>query len=180
VDKIILSAFILLYTSCSLDYSDANIIEDLAEEIPNTIIFQYESVEIQDGSPVLQIKADKAEVYNSREITLLTDVLFFNYKDNKIDNRGASDLAELNMKTGNAQLLGSILIESLEDEKSLSASSLAWVENEKRLSSSKDDSVTIIDSDGSNLSGLGFSADIKRKTILFDGKTKGKYTTDEN
>jgi len=165
---------------CSLDYSDSDIVESLSEEIPNTIIYKYETVEIQNGSPILQILADKAEVYDSKEKTYLTNVDFYNYKDGDVNNYGSSDFAILNMKSGDAELTGLIEIESVEDETSLKAKSLYWNDEDKMLTSNREDSVTVKDEDGSILSGSGFSADIKRKTILFEGKTEGEYITDEN
>ena len=153
-----------LSLSCSLDYSDAGIVETLSEEIPNTIIYKYKTVEIQNGSPILQIEADKAEVYDSKEETYLLNVNFYNYKDDKINNHGSTDFAVLKMKSGDAVLTGSIEIESIEDETSLRAESLSWKDDEKILSSEPKDKVTVRDEDGSVLSGLGFSADIKSKT----------------
>jgi LPS export ABC transporter protein LptC len=163
-----------------MDYSGSNIIQDISEEIPNTIIYKYKTVEVQNGKQVLEIKADLAEVYNSKEETYLKNVEFYNYKDNEVNNQGKSNSAILNMKSGNAQLNGSIVIESIKDETSLKAESLNWIDEKKILSSNYDDSVLVKESDGSILQGQGFSADIKRKTILFEGKTEGKYITDEN
>ena len=165
---------------CSLDYSDSDIIESLSEEIPYTIIYKYETTEIQNGSPILQIKADKAEVYDSKEETHLTNVDFYNYKDGDVNNHGSSEIAILNMKSGDAELTGSIEIESIEDETALKAKSLYWNDEEKLLTSNPEDNVTVKDEEGSTLSGSGFSADIKRKTIQFEGKTEGEYITDEN
>lgn len=180
MNKFFFIGLILSISSCTLDYSTANIIENLSDEIPNTIISRYETIEIKNGSPLLQILAEKAEVYNSQEKTFLTNVEFYNYKENEINNQGISTYAVLNMKTGDAQLNGSIIIKSVEDEKSLIAKSLSWKDEEKTLSSSIQDSVTVTDGNGSTLKGQGFSADIRRKSILFQGRTVGEYTTDEN
>jgi len=180
MEKIFIIVIVILLSACTLDYSDADLIQDLSEEIPNTIIYRYKTVEVQNGNPVLQIQADKAEIYNSKEQTFLTNVEFFNYKDEEISNHGISDSAVMNMKTGDAQLSGSIKIESLEDETYLKAESLSWIDDEKILSSNDEDYVTVKDGEGSLLKGQGFSADIKRKSIIFDGKTQGEYISDEN
>jgi LPS export ABC transporter protein LptC len=170
---------VVFFTACSLDYSDADLAEKLSEEIPNTVIYKYETVEIQNGSPILQIKAEKAEVYNSKEETYLTDVDFYNYKNDEINTRGRSDYAVLHMKSGDAEMTGSIEIRSEEDESSLEAESLSWIDKEKNLSSFQEDNVTVIDKDGSELNGHGFSADIRRKTILFENEIKGEFISDE-
>jgi len=177
--KLFFIIVIVSLASCSLDYSDSDLVEKLSEEIPNTIIYQYETVEIQNGSPLLQIKAEIAEVYNSKEKTYLTGVDFYNYKDDEINTRGRSDYAVLHMKSGDAELTGSIEIKSEEDDSSLEAASLTWIDSEKNLTSKPDDSVTVIDKEGSELEGRGFSADIKRKTILFENEIKGEFISDE-
>lgn len=171
----------LIFTGCSLDYSDSNMAEKLSENIPNTIIYKYETIEIQKGSPVMQIKAQKAEVYNSKEETYLTDVEFNNYKDNKITTSGKSTHAVLHMKSGDAEINGSIEIISNEDESFLKAESLLWRDRDKTLSSNLQDSVTVVDKNGSKLDGFGFSAEIKRKTIFFKNEIKGEFiSNDEN
>lgn len=180
MNKVFIFAYIILLTACTLDYSDADIVENLSDEIPNTIIYKYETVEIQNGSPILKITADKAEVYDNKEETYLNNVDFYNFKEDEINNHGSSEYAVLKMKSGDAQLSGSILIESLEDETFLKAETLFWIDSEKRLSSNDEDYVTVKDEDGSQLSGKGFSADIKKKSIFFEGNTEGKYNSDEN
>ena len=180
MNRFLLLCFITSISSCTLDYSGSNLIQDLSEEIPNTVIYKYKTVEVQNGKPVLEIKADIAEVYNSKEVTYLKNVEFYNYKDKEVNNHGKSNSAILNMKSGDAQLSGAIVIESIKDETYLEAETLNWIDDEKILSSSHDDSVLVRDSDGSSLQGKGFSADIKRKSILFEGRTEGVYTTDED
>lgn len=170
---------VIIISSCTLDYSDTEIVETLSDEIPNTIIYKYETVEFQNGSPSLEIKADKAEVYNSKEKTYLTKVEFYNYKDDLINNRGKSDSAILNMKSGDAELTGSIEVKSEEDHSSLKAESLIWVDKNKNLASNPEDLVTVTDKKGSELKGRGFSADIKRKTILFEKEIEGEFISNE-
>ncbi|MBI9099011.1 MAG: LPS export ABC transporter periplasmic protein LptC [Spirochaetaceae bacterium] len=162
-----------------MDYSEADLVQNLSEEIPNTIIFKYETVEIQNGSPAMQIKADKAEVYDSKEETHLSQVDFYNYEDGEINNHGRSNSAVLYMKSGDAQLTGSIKIESTEDNSSLRAESIYWIDEKKILSSDPEDTVLVRDKEGSELTGQGFSADIKRKTITFDSKIKGVFISNE-
>ncbi len=171
--------FAVVISACTLDYSDANLVDTLSEEIPNTIIYKYETVEVQNGSPALQIEADKAEVYNGKEQTHLTNVAFSNFIDEEINNQGRSDFAILNMKSGDAEMTGSIRITSKTDNSSLSAESLSWIDDEKKLSSKPQETVIVIDKEGSQIHGSGFSADIKRKTILFENEIEGEFISDE-
>lgn len=168
----------LLIFSCTLDYSDADLTEELSEETPDMIIFDYESVDIRDGSPILKITAAEAEFYNSREETLLTNVEFNNYEDDEVSTRGVTEKAVLHMKTGDASLTGQIVIESVDDDSSLTAESLYWVDSDKTLTSSSGDKVTVIDEDGSTLEGRGFSADIKRSSIHFEGEIEGEFISE--
>lgn len=169
----------LLIFSCSLDYSEADLTEELSEETPDMIIYQYESVDIRDGSPVLKITAEEAEFYNSREETLLSNVEFNNYEDDEISTRGETERAVLHMKSGDASLSGTIVIESVDDDSSLEAETLYWVDSEKTLTSEKTDTVTVVDKEGSTLKGHGFSADIKKSSINFDGEIEGEFVSED-
>lgn len=165
--------------SCSLDYSDAGLADTLAEEIPNMEIFGYNSIEIHNGSPTLKITAGEASFFNSREETRLKDVEFFNYHDGDISSHGRTDWAVLNMKTSDASLQGSILVESAENDSSIQAETLQWTEGDKTLSSGRNDSVTVRDKKGSRLSGSGFSADVKHNTILFEKEISGEIVSED-
>ncbi len=171
---------IIFLGSCSLDYSDAELLENLSENTPNTIIYNYESVEIKQGSPVLIIKADKAEMFNSIEETHLQKVDFSYFDNNEISNRGSSDNTILNMKSANAQLKGSIKIESIKEKSSLQAESLSWIDEEQLISSNIDDKVIVTDKKGSKIAGQGFSADLRRKSFFFKKKAEGQYQSNEN
>jgi len=161
--------------SCSLDYSGAGLSDSLSEEIPDMIIEDYESVEVRDGSPALRIEAGRALFYNKKEETHLSDVNFYNYDDQEVAAHGQTSKAILNMKSGDASMSGGILIESTEDESKLKAETLDWIDEEKLLSSNRIDKVYVTDKDGSRLEGSGFSADIKRKSISFEGDVTGEF-----
>ncbi len=180
MNKVLYIILISFFTGCSLNYDDAILSESLSEDIPNTILYQYESVEIKNASPILRIIAEKAEVYESKEETRLSNVDFFNFKDSEVNNYGSADFAILNMKSKDANLKGSIEIESIEEESFLKAETLLWNDSEKLLSSEQDDYVIVKDKKNSTIRGRGFSADLKRKSIIFSGKTEGEYISDEN
>lgn len=169
--------FLLLSFSCTLDYSDAGLSDSLSEEIPDIIIEDYESVEVRNGSPALKIEAGKALFFNKKEETHLTDVDFYNYDDRKVSTHGRTSSAILNMKSGDASMSGGILIESAEDDSRLETETLYWIDEEKLLSSDREDRVIVIDKEGSKLEGLGFSADIKRKSINFEGEVSGEFNS---
>lgn len=168
--------FLLLIfpASCSLDYTNANLAETLSSETPDIVIYGYSSVDINDGSPSLKIQASEARIYNSKEETILQNVEFFNYRNNSLSTQGQAKKASINMKNEDADLEGSILVESAEDDSFIKAESLHWVDKQKKLTSDANDVVTIQDKDGSRLSGAGFSADIRRNTILFNRGISGE------
>jgi LPS export ABC transporter protein LptC len=171
--------FSILSITCSLDYSEADLSESFSEDIPDIIIEGYEAVEIRKNSPSLKIEAGKALFYNQKEETHLSDVDFYNYKDNEITSHGRTENAILKMKSGDANMSGGILIESAEDESRLTAESLNWKDQEKTLTSGLDEKVQVIDKDGSTLEGKGFSADIKSKSIIFEGEISGAFISEQ-
>lgn len=180
MDKFYVITVLVLLSACTIDYEGDKIVESLSDEIPNTIIYMYETVQIQDGAPVLQISADKAEVYDNKEETHFTRIDFYNFDDGEIDNHGSSNRAVLQIESGDARFDGAIVIESKKNNSFVKAESLSWLDSDKILYSDKEDFVTVVDEDGSQLAGSGFKADVKKKTILFHGKTTGAYNSNEN
>lgn len=178
VKKLSAPLLLLFLFSCTLDYSEADLTEELSEDIPDMVISDYESVEVRNGSPVLKITAGDASFYNKKEETHLSDVEFYNYDDDEITNHGKTDKAVLHMVSGDATMTGSILIESTEDDSSLEAESLQWIDNEKKLSSQSDHAVSVKDKDGSRMEGRGFSADIRRNSIVFEGEIDGEFISE--
>lgn len=165
----------IISISCSLDYSEADLSDSFSQEIPDIIIEGYETVEVHKNEPSLRITAGKALFYNQKEETHLSNVDFYNYRDNEISTHGRTDKAIMHMKSGDANMSGGILIESVEDESRLKASTLNWTDEEKTLTSGKDEEVTVIDKKGSSLRGKGFSANIKSKSIDFEGEISGEF-----
>ncbi|MBN2659237.1 MAG: LPS export ABC transporter periplasmic protein LptC [Spirochaetales bacterium] len=164
--------------SCSLDYSDAGLADTLSEEVPDIIIENYESVEVRNGSPALKIEAEEALFFNTKEETHLSGVDFYNYEDRKVSTHGKTSTAILDMKSGDASMSGGILIESEEDSSRLEAQSLNWIDDDRLLSSGRGEVVSVRDQDGSRLEGSGFSADIKRKEIIFEGEVSGEFISE--
>ena len=45
----------LLLAGCSIDYDEAMIADDLAEDIPDTILYDFTQVEVKEGKPLYRI-----------------------------------------------------------------------------------------------------------------------------
>jgi len=84
------------------------------------------------------------------------------------------------MESKDAELKGSIIVESIEENSSLKTESLFWNDSLQLLSSNSGDTVSIKDNNGSLINGKGFSADLKRKSFFFKENVEGEYVSDEN
>jgi hypothetical protein len=79
-----------------------------------------------------------------------------------------------------AEVTGNILIRAAEEKASLSAESLSWLKEGRRLSSGPGQSVRLAKEDGSFLEGRGFQADFRRRRLEFAQGASGGYVEGED
>lgn len=153
-------------SACSLDY-DSSVSESLDASIPTSRLYNVKRVQIQNGAPKVTFVAEEAVVWEEREETELFNFIFNEYGDQKdIITRGEAEYL-LIADTNDAVVEGQISGYSVRNEASLEADNLKWVD-EKRLLSSRDDSLVSIEMDnGSLLEGRGFQADLYTNTTTF-------------
>ena len=65
--------------SCSIDYSDAQIAEEMGENTPNSIIENFSYTSVDNGDILFRVYAEKAEDYSKKKETILNKVIFQEY-----------------------------------------------------------------------------------------------------
>ena len=170
----------ILLTGCSIDYDEAMIAEDLAEDIPDTILYDFTQVEVKEGKPLYRIQAEKAESFEKQYISNLTSVLFQEFdEEGEIITMGWADRVTYFTNTEDAEMEGNLAFHSKREEGSVSGEYLYW-ENETKILKSKTEYTVELEKDsGSNITGTGFEADFTTEHIIFTGKTEGERHTVE-
>jgi len=77
--KILLAAVAAAAVSgCSLDYGAA-LADDLAEDIPDTVVFDFAHTVVENGSPRFRLEADRGESFQAKKMMKLTGIRFTEY-----------------------------------------------------------------------------------------------------
>lgn len=174
-------ALAAIAAGCSVDYSEATFEESLADRIPNSVIYDFEHNVVRDGRLAFRLSATKAEIYDKARKTLLTFVSFEEYDmaTGGILTKGKADHADLDTSTNDIVISGRIDFESRRDDISLSTEYLTWDDSEKRLVG-RDDLVTEVRrSNGTVLSGAGFQAEARDRSVTFTERVDGVIVVDD-
>lgn len=173
----VITIFIILYFSnCSLDYSSANIAEDLSEKVPETVFVQFSQTQVKDGKITNKIEAQRAESYTKKKEMILEFARFQELDENgDILTEGKADKAVLYIETDDADLFGNVVFYSYTEETSIYADALYWKDKEEKLLADPGSTVILKKDDGSYMEGKGFSTDFTLKEIIFTGGVKGSY-----
>ena len=184
--QLLLVCMLFALVACSLDYGQAEMTEELSDEIAETILTDFTHTVVENGRPVFVVSADRAENYTERKQTVLTDVTFAEYDaEGETITEGVADRAVFFTDTEDAELHGNISFYSAAEEGRIEADYLEWNREERQLTSNPSDAVLLENESGSRVRGTGFRADFTLKQIEFSGKTasseavRGTYVSEE-
>jgi LPS export ABC transporter protein LptC len=173
---------IALLAGCSLDYQEAVAEEQAADNLPDTVAIGLVHKIHKDGRLSLQLEASRAESYNSRSQTVLTDAHFVEFDSSGgTATEGTASRVIFHTDTQNAEITGKVHVHSSTEKGDVTAESLSWENKTKMLTAPPAETVKITKDDGSSLSGSGFKGDFGRREVTFSGPVEGTYVrTDEN
>ncbi len=176
-----LIAAAILFGSCSFDYDQAQVAEDLSEKIPNSIIRNYTYVDVRPRSSSLIIYSREAKLFHTSRRTELTEVFFQEIDtEGKIVTEGEADRAVIDTRNDNVELYGSIRFAGARQETEIIAEYLFWNNESRILEGKRDEEVVLTQSDGTQIRGKGFSIDTPSKTIDFSSPVEGTYVYSED
>lgn len=164
----------LALAACSFDYGMASGGAE-APEPPTATFSDYSRTIVVRGATSFELHAAKAEVYEGEKRTALREVSFAEYDPDtgELVSRGRADEATFWTETEDAELSGSVLLESRRQDAVLEGEYLRWDGKAKRLEGRLDRTVTVSRGDGSRVSGAGFEADARRRSFVFRESVEG-------
>ena len=169
-------AVIALTAGCSIDYGNAGTETTDTGGIPDTVAVNVQHRVWKDGHLTLQMQAARAESYNSRNQTILTDARFTTFDDKgKTSTDGSASTVVYHTDTENAEITGGVHVHSTTEEGDVTAESLTWENKTHRLTAPPQETVTLQKDDGTALRGTGFAGDFLRREITFSGPVHGTY-----
>jgi LPS export ABC transporter protein LptC len=171
-------AVLLAVAGCSLDYEQHYIEETMRETIPDTVFHNFTHTVVRDGRPVFRITAEKAESYGKLKQTILSGVEFQEYgTGGELITEGRADHAVFHTESEDAEFSGNLSAYSAREGGGLTGRNLTWDSETKTLSGEPDEEVNLNRDSGSSISGRGFRADFRRRTLTFERDVTGTFTT---
>jgi len=162
----------LLILSCSLEY-DSSVSESLDASIPTSRLYNVKHVQVQGGVAKVTFEAEEAVIWDEREETELMDFVFNEFNsEGEVITTGEADYLLIS-DSHDADIQGNIYGYSLNNEASITADNLNWLDEKRELSSREDTPVTISMDNGSLLKGDGFLADLYTNTTSFSSGISG-------
>ncbi|MDR1144447.1 MAG: LPS export ABC transporter periplasmic protein LptC [Spirochaetaceae bacterium] len=173
---------IAFFAACSFDYgSDAEDNND-----PSMILTKTSYVRMRNGNPEARLGAEEVRQYEANHSWELDDVSFeqFNAAPEGYDGipdlnaRGTAATARLETDTGNFSLSGGVVLEVISEGIVMETTEVFWQDQDRLLSAPEQ--LNIVRDDGTTLTGRGFSADIRRRTFVFESAAEGVVVDEED
>jgi LPS export ABC transporter protein LptC len=173
-------ALIALLAGCSVDNRGPTSETESRGGIPDTVAVNVVHRVFKDGHLSLEMQAARAESYNSRNETILSDARFTTFDDEgATSTEGRARKVVYHTDTENAEISGGVQVHSTSESGEVSADSLSWENKTRRLTAPPGETVVLRKDDGSALRGSGFSGDFTRRQITFSGPVQGSYVWQE-
>lgn len=159
---------------CSFDYGSGPGPEQLAEQVPETILTGVAHTVVRGGRLVAEIHAAEVENFPRDGRAVLHDVQYTEFDGTgAVVASGRADRAVYYTDSEDAEVAGAVELRSASQEASLSAEALRWDKALRLLSSDPDQMVTVSRDDGAHVQGAGLEVEVRRKTIRFSGPVRG-------
>jgi LPS export ABC transporter protein LptC len=147
-----------------------------SEQIPDTIAVGVVHRIHRDGRLSIELRASRAETWNDRKETVLSDTRFVEFDQaGAAATMGEAKKVTFHSDTENADVSGGVMVRSEAEKGNVTADSLSWDNKAKRLSAPPEEVVTLKKDDGTSISGTGFLGDFRTRELTFSGPARGTY-----
>jgi LPS export ABC transporter protein LptC len=169
--------FVLLI-SCTFDYGES---ESADNKLPDLTMENVEYVRVRSADPVARFQAERAERYEKQGIMKLQNLTFEQYSEGgeEINTAGRAGNASIDIETGDIFMDRGVRIEVKSEDISIETYQLEWKDEQRTISSGKEDEVNVYRDNGTNFTGIGFHADARTRTWEFSGGVGGTFIYDD-
>jgi len=171
-------SIVLLAGSCTFDYGGGG---TPGEDMPDLIMIDVEYVRVRSADPIAWFHADLAERYEKQGIMKLQNIVFEHYNEygEEVSVYGKAGNAVVDIDSGDIFMNNGVRIEIMSEEITLDTYQLEWKDEQRYLSAGETNEVYIYREDGGSITGIGFSADARRRTWEFSNRIRGTYINEE-
>jgi len=167
--------------SCSFDYEEATVEEELSEEIPDTVMLKFSQTVVEEDGSMIRLEAERAEVYEKQEKMIALGISFREFDENgELITEGKAEKAVYHTDTENAEFSGAILFFLPQEESTLVTDAISWVDETKRLSTPPGVAVLLQREDGSYIEGQELVADLRNMIVEFGKSVSGRIVLSES
>jgi len=170
--------FLFFPASCTFDYGET---ESTDGDLPDLIMENVEYVRVRSSDPVARFQAERAERYDRQGIMRIQNFVFEQYGEHgeEVNVYGRAGSASVNIESGDIFMDRGVRIEVESEDIIIETNQLEWKDDQRVLSTGKDDEVNILQNNGTNFTGTGLYADARRRTWEFSGSVWGTYIYDD-
>lgn len=167
---------ILLFVSCTFDYTGSTVEAERSEEIPQVEVLNVRMVVERDNR--LELTAARIATFRERRRQEFEDLYFEEYgPDGLIRVEGYAERGYLHLDSEDVELLGTVRFYSRTEETQFESSFLQWENADRILRGEPDGSVYILKDDGSWVEGTGLRLDGRRSSVELTGGFEGEFFT---
>jgi LPS export ABC transporter protein LptC len=169
----------LFFSACSFDYG---VQDSSVGSQPDIVMNDVEYVRVRDSDPVARFQAERAARYEEQRIMELQNFSFeqFGNHGEDVNAYGRAGTAKVELESGDIYLGEGVRIEVDSEDLAIETSQLDWKDKERVLLGGQDEAVNILQPNGTSFSGVGFSANARRRTWEFSGAVNGTYIHDDD
>ena len=158
----------MLY-GCNVSYEDADILEELSESVPELYFQEPEYTFIRNSARVVRVSAENSELFSARQEQRFHNIAFIESDtNNNTLNSGSANYGVYFIDSGNFELVGDVVFQSIEQDATVRAPYLLWDNREERLFGKEDEWVMVTRSSGTVMRGKNLNADLSNRIIEFE------------
>ncbi|MDR0502019.1 MAG: LPS export ABC transporter periplasmic protein LptC [Treponema sp.] len=171
--------FLILLAGCTFDYGDS---ESTGEELPDLIMENVEYVRVRSADPIARFMAERAERYDRQRIMKLQNFSFEQYgeRGNEVNAFGKAGSASVDIETSDIYMDHGVRIEVESEDIIIETAQLEWKDEDRILSTGKEEEVNISQNKGTGFTGIGLIADARNRTWEFLGGAGGTYVYEDD
>ena len=166
-------------SSCTFDYGESGSSE---KELPDLIMENVEYVRVRSADPVARFQAEYAERYEKQRIMKLQNLTFEQYgeRGEEVNTLGRAGNASIDIETGDIFMDSGVRIEVESEDIIIETYQLEWKDEQRTISSGREDEVNVYRDNGTSFTGIGLRADARMRTWVFSGRVGGTYIHDDD
>jgi len=170
---------VLCSLNCSFDYTE---FEPTGDILPDLVMDDVEYIRVKSAEPQARFKADRAERYEKQNLMKLENISFeqFGNTVEEINTAGRIGNAVIETDSGNILMENGVTIEVESEDIVIETALLDWQDEPGMLASGENDEVIVSMKNGTNFIGVGFIADVRRRTWEFKNSVKGEYIFEDD